>query len=293
MDQNRRKIVEFYKILICFLLTLFLIFPWVLSIAALSKINSLQAQLDTVLGDRIESSLAMTDSTQRSTASSVPANVGATSVAKSQKTAYLTFDDGPSANTEAILEILNHYGIKATFFVLGRTDNHSIQMYNSILSAGHSLGLHSYTHNYAQVYASADACMSDIDRLDRLLFDSTGEHSTIYRFPGGSSNEIASREEIAEVASRLAQRGLVYFDWNVSSGDGSASQPTVAQIVSNVVNGAQGKPETVILMHDSSVKGNTVEALPRVIELLQEQGFVFDRISQETPPIQHRVFAIT
>lgn len=293
MKEDNRKTVRFYKTLIIAFLALLVIFPWGLSITALAKVGHLQEQLDD-LSARLDQPRGVPDNISQlpqlpaSATVAIPAAVG---LNDASNIAYLTFDDGPSKNTPAILDILRQYGVRATFFVVGRTDAKMTAMYRSILDEGHSLGLHSNTHQYRQVYASAKACMNDIDQLQQLLFNSTGVNSSIYRFPGGSSNGIASSRLVADVALRLAQRGIQFFDWNVDSGDGNVRQPSAEQIAANVIDGSHGKSRAVILMHDDAAKRNTVKALPQIIESLQAQGFAFDRLTNETVPTQHRVFA--
>lgn len=292
MDQDNRRMVGLYKRLIIAALAVALIVPWVLSISALAKINRLQSQLTEAMSRLEQSDAAITDAALLSGSGS-PGDRSSDSPARSGAgTVYLTFDDGPSARTEEILEVLQHYGVKATFFVVGHTDRHSTQMYCAILQQGHSLGLHSYTHDYQQIYASADACLQDIGRLDRLIFSYTGLHSRLYRFPGGSSNDFADHGLLSQVVTRLAEQGIVYFDWNVSAGDASASPPTAEQIVSNVVDGVRGKRQAIVLLHDAAGKSNTVQALPMIIEQLQAAGFQFEQITVDTPPVQQLVLGI-
>ena len=87
---------------------------------------------------------------------------------------YLTFDDGPSANTEKIFDSLDHYGVKGNFFVVG-TDNADLrEMYKRIVDEGHVLCMHSYTHKYNEIYSSVDAFTKDLDKISELLYDVTG-----------------------------------------------------------------------------------------------------------------------
>lgn len=289
MNEDNRRIVRIYKIVIISFVALLMIFPWGLSITALVRISRLQTQLESLTA-RLEQrdNVAVGPLLPADAVVAIPPAPG---LRDATKIAYLTFDDGPSRNTQAILDILRQYGVRATFFVVGRSDGKLAGLYRTILEEGHSLGIHSYSHDYGKVYASSDACINDIDQLAELLFNSTGVHSSIYRFPGGSSNRIASTGLIADVAFRLAQREIQYFDWNVDSGDGRSRQPSAGEIVSNVVNGSKQWRRANILLHDDAAKRNTVEALPAIIESLQAQGFVFDRLTNQTEPTQHRVFA--
>lgn len=212
---------------------------------------------------------------------------------KQPKFAYLTFDDGPSANTEQILNILQDYGVKATFFVIGSETEFSKHIYRRIIEEGHTIGLHSYNHVYADVYASEDAFMDSMYRLRDLVESITGVKSDIIRFPGGSNTTFASKHGGPELAKNLVARihreGMQYFDWNVSSMD--ATKPLVAKqtIIDATLRGAQGRNQAIVLMHDAPAKKTTVEALPAIIEGLQQQGYSFEVLKRDTAPIHFRL----
>ena len=201
---------------------------------------------------------------------------------------YLTFDDGPSSQTEHILEILAEYDVKATFFVVGKTDSNSIEMYQRIIEEGHTLAMHSYSHEYAEIYASADAFRADLYKLRDYLYGLTGEMCTIYRFPGGSSNRV-SRVDIQELIAVLQEEEISYFDWNISSQDASPTMLSVQQILSNCTAQLESYDQVVILLHDAADKRTTVEALPLLIEeILALEDTVLLPITEETVPVQHR-----
>ena len=201
---------------------------------------------------------------------------------------YLTFDDGPSIYTDEILDILDEYGVKATFFVVGKDDDVSVAAYKRIVEDGHTLGMHSYSHRYSQVYSSKEAFIEDLDKLQEYLYDVTGVWSRYYRFPGGSSNT-ASTVDMEELIEYLAEQDITYFDWNVVSGDASGYSLSADTIYNNCVSRLEGFNEAVILMHDAAEKHTTVEALPRIIETIQGmEDTVILPISDDTFPIQHR-----
>jgi len=203
---------------------------------------------------------------------------------------YLTFDDGPSIYTDDILDILDEYGVKATFFVIGKENAASYSRYLRIVREGHTLGMHSFNHVYSEVYASKDAFIADTARLSDLLEDVTGVKPAFYRFPGGSSNDV-SATDMRELADYLTSQGIVYYDWNVSSGDAGKIPLSSDQIVRNALNGIQSRESTVILMHDSATKYSTVKALPRIIEQLQSMDNVeILPITSDTVPIQHTIY---
>lgn len=203
---------------------------------------------------------------------------------------YLTFDDGPSAETDRILDILKEYNVKATFFVIGKTDENSVKAYQRIVEEGHTLGMHSYSHQYAQVYASREAFEDDLTSLQDYLFSITGMESTFYRFPGGSSNKV-SKIPMSDLIQCLKERNITYFDWNVSSGDASGTQLSSQTIINNVMNGINGAHKNyVVLFHDSAAKKTTVDALPEIIEQLQAMEHTqILPITGDTEPVQHRV----
>ena len=201
---------------------------------------------------------------------------------------YLTFDDGPSIYTDEILDILDEYGVKATFFVVGKDDEVSLAAYRRIVEDGHTLGMHSYSHRYSQIYASREAFIEDLDKLQEHLYEVTGVWSRYYRFPGGSSNT-ASTVDMGELIDYLAEQDITYFDWNVVSGDASGYSLSADSIYNNCVSRLEGFNEAVILMHDAAEKHTTVEALPRIIETIQGmEDTVILPISDDTFPIQHR-----
>jgi peptidoglycan/xylan/chitin deacetylase (PgdA/CDA1 family) len=203
-----------------------------------------------------------------------------------RKVAYLTFDDGPSANTEKVLTILDRYHIKATFFVIGNNSESGKQMYKCIVYRGHALGLHSYSHNYRQIYASSPAFHNDFTRVKQLVYETTGYVPDIMRFPGGSNNLVSrkygGRALMPLLIKEITKEGYQYFDWNVDSRDAERTLQSRDVIVRSVLKGSQGKPKVIILMHDSQVKKTTVEALPAIIEGLKKQGFSFDILTNRS-----------
>ncbi len=202
------------------------------------------------------------------------------------KKVYLTFDDGPSANTDEILDILNSYGVRATFFVNGKKESLYADYYQRIVNEGHTIAMHSYTHAYSEIYASVDAFMADMVRLRDYIVRLTGVSPDIYRFPGGSSNTI-THIDIREFGRALASEGIVYFDWNVSSGDASSVLKTADEIYESVISGVKSKSVPVVLMHDLQSKVTTVEALPRILDYLVNNGYEVVALDGSVKPVQH------
>lgn len=200
------------------------------------------------------------------------------------KTIYLTFDDGPSDRTDEILKILDEQDVKATFFVIGHTDELSLQRMRSITDAGHSLGMHSYSHDYKGIYASVEAYLDDMYRLFTLIRDTTGETPSVFRFPGGSINAY-NHGIYQEIISEMLRRGFVPCDWNLSSGDATGGSITKAQILANVVENAKNVNRGFVLMHDSAPKTTTVTALSDMITGLKAQGFSFEPLTADVKPV--------
>ena len=199
---------------------------------------------------------------------------------------YLTFDDGPSSNTDAILDILKEYDVKATFFVVQHEGRNFERLYRRIVDEGHSLGMHSCTHVYTDLYSDRDAFMEDTEKLRNFLYLVTGVESDIYRFPGGSTNR-ATTMDMHVFADALSEEGIVFFDWNVSSRDATAGGASRESIISTVEREISKHGESIILFHDLGSKTTTVEALPAIIEYIQGlDDAVILPITRETDPIQ-------
>ena len=202
------------------------------------------------------------------------------------KTVCLTFDDGPSENTEAILDILDKYKVKATFFVIGNTDELAAKRYKEIVDRGHSIGLHSYSHDYEYIYASVDNFIEEVNKIHDLVYEATGVDTRLFRFPGGSANYTVDKIDIHDCIDYLNENGYTYFDWNVSSGDATGKEQTVEMLMKNIENDLYKFDTAVILMHDSVYKKTTVEKLPQLIEKLIGEGFEIKPIDESITKIQ-------
>lgn len=200
---------------------------------------------------------------------------------------YLTFDDGPGIYTMEILDILDRYDVKATFFVVGKEDEHSQELLTRIVESGHTLGMHSYSHVYKDIYNSVEDFSADFHKLQDYLYEVTGVMSSYYRFPGGSSNTVTDIN-IVEFADYLEMQGVEYYDWNISSGDSSSNRLRADTIVNNCIKDIMKRDVSIILMHDAAGKGTTVDALPLIIEyILDMEDTVILPITEDTIPIQH------
>ena len=200
---------------------------------------------------------------------------------------YLTFDDGPSIYTDRILDILDEYGVKATFFVVGKTDEESLNACRRIVEEGHTLGMHSYSHKYDEIYQSLDAYAEDLMKLQVLLYETTGTWSKYTRFPGGSSNRV-SKIDMKECIAYVEAQGIQFFDWNISSGDAARTSLKAETITENVLRDIEKHDTCIVLMHDAADKETTVEALPEILkQLLAMEDIKLLAIDDETVPVQH------
>lgn len=200
---------------------------------------------------------------------------------------YLTFDDGPGIYTDEILAILAAYDVKATFFVNGKENAEAKESLKRIVEEGHSLGMHSYSHEYTEIYDSTEAFEADLEKIQAYIYDNTGIRSDIYRFPGGSSNTI-SETDMREFAACLEEQNITFYDWNISSGDGTSKPLTVEMLVENSTKDISRFHTSIVLLHDAAEKHTTVEALPQIIETIQAmENTAILPITEDTVPIQH------
>ena len=201
------------------------------------------------------------------------------------KKVYLTFDDGPSIYTDDILDILKDYGVKATFFVVGKTDTFSKAMYKRIVDEGHTIGMHSYSHKYDKIYNSVEDFDKDFTKLWNLLYDTTGLEPKIYRFPGGSANKV-NKKGMDEFIKYLNEKSIVYYDWNVLNGDATNIKYTDEQLIDNVLKGVEAKKTSIVLLHDAASKKATVRTLPALLEELLLEGAELYPLDPSVKPIQ-------
>ena len=199
---------------------------------------------------------------------------------------YLTFDDGPGPYTAQLLNILAKYNVKATFFVTGRGDRSLIARE---ANEGHSVAIHSLTHNYSQIYSSEEAFFADINAMNEIIKEQTGSYTNLLRFPGGASNTV-SRKYCPGIMSRLTvavgERGFKYFDWNVVSGDAGGTTSS-DKVYTNVINGIRGKSHAIVLQHD--IKGFSVNAVERIIVWGLNNGYTFAPLTDGSPTVHQAV----
>lgn len=271
--QDRKKRVQRLKKIIVITVATLLILPSIFCIILAVRIGNLEKQIQELKkeGNKSleivwnEETIEPINTTEEKTEEEVETEEAETEEQNVQKI-YLTFDDGPSIYTEEILDILKRYNVKATFFVTGMNMPQYKDCLQKILDDGHTLGIHTYSHVYNDIYESLEAFQEDFYKLRDYIYECTGEDIKIYRFPGGSSNTIVSAQVREQIMKWLKEENIQYYDWNVSSGDASNTLLSAEEIAENCINGIKKCNTAIVLLHDSGGKKSTIEALPLIIE---------------------------
>lgn len=206
-----------------------------------------------------------------------------------EKTIYLTYDDGPSANTTRILDVLKEKNVRATFFVIGKEDEASKEIYRRIVNEGHTIGIHTYSHKYDSIYNSVDSYLTDFSKIERLIYETTGQHPKIFRFPGGSINRLVPTKGMqTKIIDEITRRGYIYYDWNIVSGDDTATVYPKEVLAKNVIAGSRkiGRQSPVVLFHDAPICKTTPDATALLIDYFSQNGYTFAPLTEQVKPIQ-------
>ncbi len=199
------------------------------------------------------------------------------------KVCYLTFDDGPTKSvTPSILDILDQYNAKATFFMTGALISENSELAANVHSRGHLLANHSWRHNYSYLYESEENFIQEVNDTYAKICEITGKNNypKIFRFPGGSYNAGSYGAAKQEYKETLKELGYRYVDWNALSGDAETQRPTADALYNRVVSTTKNKEDVVILMHDSATKKVNIEVLPRILDYLVSQGYTFKTLDR-------------
>ena len=202
------------------------------------------------------------------------------------KVIYLTFDDGPGPYTEKLLDLLDQYGVKATFFV---TDTEYSHLLKEIVDRGHAIGIHTVDHEYTKIYRSQANYFEDLLTMQQLIREATGVTTTLMRFPGGSSNLVSlymKRGIMTRLIQSVQDGGFQYFDWNVDSKD-AGIDIAQGQVITNVIRGIQQQPVSIVLMHDT--RDYSVNAVEDIIKRSLEMGYTFLPLQPDSPGFHHAV----
>ncbi|MGM9548494.1 MAG: immunoglobulin-like domain-containing protein [Faecousia sp.] len=202
------------------------------------------------------------------------------------KVIYLTFDDGPGPYTERLLDVLDSYGVKATFFVTNRGYG---EMMRQIVDRGHSIGIHTVSHDYERIYSSPEAYFADLYEMQDIIFRNTGVKTTLMRFPGGSSNTVSAHtcEGLMTILTQAVQdAGFQYFDWNVDSNDAGGAKKAQT-VFNNVTEGVSQSRVSVVLQHD--IHDFSVDAVEDIIVWGLNNGYTFEPLTENSPGVHHGV----
>lgn len=205
---------------------------------------------------------------------------------KNGKIVYLTFDDGPNSYTKNILNVLNKYNVKATFFITNQFYGYQ-SLIHDMYEYGHSVGIHTYSHQYRNIYSSEEAYFNDLNKMNEIIFKQTGSYSQLLRFPGGSSNTISSSNKgiMSKLSKLVTDEGYTYFDWNIDSGDTSTINAEV--IANNVINGIKKYNTSIVLMHDTKYVNK--EALEKILYYGLTNGYTFLPLTTDSPTMHHNI----
>ena len=204
------------------------------------------------------------------------------------KTIYLTFDDGPSAHTGRLLDVLKKYGVKVSFFVKGGTAYP--EFLTRAAQEGHTVAIHTYSHNYNEIYASDEAFMADLEATQNVILQYTGVKSMLTRFPGGSSNTISANYNkgiMTRLTKKLPELGYQYFDWNVDSNDAGGAKDA-DEVFKNVTEGVAKRQNSIVLQHDT--KSFSIDAVERIIAWGLCNGYTFAPLNHDSPTSHHGVW---
>lgn len=256
----------------------------------LTQYVTIDGKVDTYVPGTYELTYRVTDSFGNAT--TVKRTVQVTAIRQPEavdpgrKVIYLTFDDGPSKYTPELLRILKKYDVKATFFVV-KTDR--LDLLDDIVADGHTIGIHTESHRYENIYASEENFFADLYAMQDIIYQRTGIKPSIMRFPGGSSNRVSKKYNIG-IMTRLVQavqaQGFQFFDWNVDSDD-AGDATTSSQVFENVIKGIKTRKYAVVLQHDT--QAFSIDAVEQIIIWGLNNGYTFLPLGPTSPECHHAV----
>lgn len=194
------------------------------------------------------------------------------------KIIYLTFDDGPSKNTNKVLDILNKYNVKATFFLIGNQIEDQENVVRRIQNEGHSIGLHTYTHDFKKIYSSNKIFIDEMLECQQEIYRVTNIKPNIIKFPGGSAKILNK-----QLKKELEEKDFKVYDWNVDSQDGINPKMSPNKIFKKATKSNVKDKPIILLMHCDYMHNNTCKVLPRIIRFYNDKGYKFKFIDNKTP----------
>ncbi len=285
IDFRKKRIKRIKKIIIVLGILLFIL-PVVLSIVLFVRVKKLENKIETIISENKLESGGEEVSMEIVNAKEKEIVTGSAVEEEKTKRVFLTFDDGPSKQTERVLNILEKKKVKATFFTIGREDEFSQNIYRRIVKEGHTLGMHSYSHIFKEIYGSLDGFKKDFHRISDYLEKITGVRPVFYRFPGGSSNTV-NEIPVEQYTNFLKEQGVEYVDWNVIAANGISDNVTKKDMVRSVMEGVAKYDTSIVLLYDSADKKMTADSLSAMIDSLQAAGYELLPMDDSTIPIHH------
>lgn len=235
--------------------------------------------------DSYDNETTATRTVQVANKATVSANTG--SGGTGEKSVYLTFDDGPGKYTQKLLNTLDKYGVKVTFFVTNQFPSYQ-HLIGEAHRRGHTIAIHTYSHDYKTIYSSETAYFNDLNKMKDAIIAQTGTAPKIVRFPGGTNNTISKKYcsgIMTALSSSLISKGYTYTDWNVDSNDAGGAT-SASQVASNVIAGIKKRSVSNVLMHD--IKSYTVDAIDQIVSWGLENGYTFKAMTPSSPVFQFR-----
>ncbi len=285
IDYRKKRVKRIKKIIVALCILLFIL-PVVLSIVLFCRVKKLEHRMEMIISENELETGGEEAMAEIVSAKEKEMVTGSAIEEEKTKRVYLTFDDGPSKQTERVLNILKKKKVKATFFTIGREDEFSQSIYQRIVKEGHTLGMHSYSHIFKEVYGSLEGFKKDFYRISDHLEKITGVRPVFYRFPGGSSNSV-NELPIEQYTDFLKAQGVQYADWNVIAANGITDNVTKEDMVRSVMEGVAKYDTSIVLLYDSADKKMTADSLSAMIDSLLAAGYELLPMDDSTVPIHH------
>lgn len=216
-----------------------------------------------------------------SSISALAINIDEDTISNKEKVVYITFDDGPGGQvTIDVLDTLKKEDVKATFFVIASQIKGQENLLLRIKNEGHSIGLHSFTHDRNKLYCNNDSFLNEMLKSQEAIYNVTGEKYNILRFPFGCNNK--SYKLTQSLVDLLHNNNLKIYDWNTDSGDGANYKSSPENIIRKACTDDNN---VTILLHCGFINKTSAKALPSIIKYYKNKGYTFKTIDESTPEI--------
>ncbi len=202
---------------------------------------------------------------------------------KNDRVIYLTFDDGPSPNTNKVLEILNKHNVKATFFVIGNQVETHKDIVKRLEESNMCILPHTDTHNYRKIYKTSQDYFEDLNSCIGKIKDVIlKEPINFVRFPGGVDNELLKDEVFCEIKDRFIEDKYYFIEWNVYGLDAERVKKDESVIYNSTINQLYNNEKCIVLLHDGYGNQNTANSLDKIITKAKELNYKFKTLEEIT-----------